>query len=132
MKKRITAFSTILLILLSNAGSLFASSNAGCSMKHSKDDNHCEMMEMKMDCCPSKKPADEKCNCPEMNNSSQDRATADLFIPVNLLENHGMIIVQCSNLNHFEDQLTKRPFTNLYKPTNPDKKIYKTIQSFLI
>lgn len=132
MKKRITAFSIIIMILISNAASLFASGHADCKMKDLKADNHCEKMEMKMDCCPSEKPVSEKCACPEMNNNEDGQNETDPFVLLKILENSGKIVLQLSNIYQLDNSDSKRSCVISFNTLNPNKKIYKVIHSYLI
>ena len=131
MKRKITAVLTIAILIVSNGASLFAGSHSNCKMNEQKDAGQCEMMDMKMDCCPSEQPASQACECPEMNNS-QNNPELPPFIITKSLENPSKISLQFITLNHFEQATLKRLPVYSYNSLKPENKIYKSIQSFLI
>ena len=131
MKKRTTALTTVILIIISNTGILFANNHSDCKMIEQQTENHCEMMEMKMDCCPMEVPADQGCDCPEMNSENQTETRAPQYILVKSLENPGKIVLKISTLSYLKEALN-RSYVNSFNPLIPNTKIYKTIQSFLI
>ena len=132
MKRKITALVSIIIILLSNSANLFASDHSDCKIMEAQNDNHCEMMEMKMDCCPSEQPLSQACVCPEMNNSDQTDSELPQYTITKSLENPGKILVQFITLNHYVQIISNQLHVNSYNSLSPDNKIYKSIQSFLI